>query len=331
MTVAVTGANGHVGVNLCKALQDAGYEVRALAHRNDYALRHIRVALFKGDLLDKDTLPGLVAGADVVIHLAARISIKGDPDGSVGRINREGTRNILEVSKNAGVKRFIHFSSIHAFVQEPLNEILDETRVLVDETGFAYDRSKADGERLALSVSDSNFEVVVLSPTAIIGPMDYEPSLTGKAMLQLYHHQVPALVPGGYNWIDVRDVVQATIAAIRKGRPGEKYLLGGTWRSIGEVSRLIEHYTGRKTTRLIMPFWIARVGLPFITLYSSITGAEPLYTGEMLEIIMKGNQHISNEKARKELDFNPRPLEETISDIFKWYGENGFLNKPSKQ
>lgn len=325
MNIAVTGANGHVGINLCFALQEKGHFVRALYHKNDFGLKHINIESFQGDLLNKDSMRSFLAGIDVVIHLAAKISIKGDPDGSVQKINVEGTRNILDLAIKNGIKKFIHFSSIHAFQQEPLGEVLDEMRPIVDSGAFAYDRSKAEGERIVLDAAKNGFNAVVLCPSAIIGPVDYEPSLTGKAMLELYNHQIPALVPGGYNWVDVRDVVAGCIAAIEKGRSGEKYLLSGKWHSLKDVTTLITKYTGMKTTSLIMPFWVAMLGLPFITVFSKITGGEPLYTKESLQIIKNGNRNISNAKARKELGFNPRNLEETIRDLFIWFKENGSL------
>lgn len=325
MNIAVTGANGHVGINLCSALQEKGHFVRALSHKNDFGLKHIKVESFKGDILNKDSIKAFLVGIDVVVHLAAKISIKGDTDGSVQKINVEGTRNILDIARQSRIKRFIHFSSIHAFQQEPLNEVLDEMRPIVNSGGFAYDRSKAEGERMVLAAAKNDFDVIVLCPTAIIGPVDYEPSLIGKAMLELYNNQIPALVPGGYNWVDVRDVVNGCIAAIEKGRSGEKYLLSGQWRSLKDVTAIITKYTGKKTTSVIMPFWVARLGLPFITAYSKITGAEPLYTSESLEIIKNGNRNISNAKARNELGFNPRKLEDTIKDLFTWFQENGSL------
>jgi dihydroflavonol-4-reductase len=325
MNIAVTGANGHVGVNLCKALQEKGHFVRALNHKNDFGLRHINVKSCKGDLLNKDSLRSFLMNIDVVVHLGAKISIKGDPDGIVQKINVEGTRNILEVAREFKIKRFIHFSSIHAFQQKPLDEELDEKRPTVDDRAFSYDRSKAEGERIVLTSAKDGFDALVLCPSAIIGPSDYEPSLTGKAMLELYNHQIPALVPGGYNWVDVRDVVNGCIAAIEKGRTGEKYLLSGKWRSLKEVTTLITSSTGMKTTSIIMPYWVAQIGLPFITVFSKITGGEPLYTEESLEIIKNGNRNITNEKARKELGFNPRDLEETIKDLFHWFRENDFL------
>jgi dihydroflavonol-4-reductase len=325
MNIAITGANGHVGTNLCSALQQKGHYVRAFCHENDFGLKHINVESFKGDLLNRDTIQSFLAEIDVVVHLAAKISIKGDPDGSVEKINVEGTRNILEVARNKGIKKFIHFSSIHAFQQYPLDEVLDEMRPTVDSIGFAYDRSKAEGERMVLDSAKNGFDAVVLCPTAIIGPTDYEPSLTGKAMLELYHHQIPALVPGGYNWVDVRDVVNGCISAIENGKSGEKYLLSGQWRSLKEVATLITKCTGVKTTSVMMPFWVAQFGLPFISAFSKITGGEPLYTKESLQIIKNGNRNISNAKARIELGFTSRDLEETIKDLFDWFRENGSI------
>jgi len=326
MNIAVTGANGHVGINLCHELLKQGHHVKALTHMHDSGLKHLNIEQIKGDILVKDSLQNLVRDAEFVIHLAAKISIKGDRDSSVKRINVDGTRNILQVSRENQIKRFIHFSSIHAFEQHPLDQTLDETRPLVSDKAFSYDMSKAEGERLVLEAAKDGFDSLVLCPTAIIGPADYEPSLTGKAIIELYHRQIPALVPGGYNWVDVRDIVQGCIASIDRGRKGEKYLLSGQWRSLKDIATLITNITGVKTTSRIMPFWVAHFGLPFITLYSMVSGVQPLYTGESLHIIKNGSRNISNEKSRVELGFNPRNLEETLSDLFKWFKENGIIN-----
>jgi len=325
MIISVTGANGHVGVNLCKALMDRGHEVRAFTHHHGEALKQIPVKIIQGDLLDPQTIVPLVTGADIVFHLAARISILGDPDGSVSKLNMVGTRNVLEMSRKAGVKRFIHFSSIHAFNQEPHNEVLDEKRELVGDKAFAYDKSKAAGERMVMKAASEGFDAFVMSPTAIIGPMDPEPGLLGQAFLQIYHHKIPALVPGGYDMVDVRDIVAAAITAIEKGKKGEKYLLSGKWHSIREISEIIESFTGKKTVKTEMPFWVARVGLPFILLFSKITGRTPLYTSESLTIIMGASRKISSLKAQQELGFSPRPVKNTVEDLFTWFRENGKL------
>ncbi|MCX6250714.1 MAG: NAD-dependent epimerase/dehydratase family protein [Bacteroidetes bacterium] len=326
MKIAVTGANGHVGVNLCDALINNGHFVRALSHKKDNGLKHIKAEIVTGDLLNKDSIRNFIDGSDIVFHLAAKISIRGDADGSVRKINVEGTKNILELSRESRVQRFIHFSSIHAFHHGPNDELLDENTPLVGEDAFSYDRSKADGEKIVNEAVKDGFNAVILSPTAIIGPMDYEPSLMGKALLQLYHNQIPSLVPGGYNWVDVRDVVNAAISAIDRGRTGEKYLLGGHYHNLREVASIIYKQTGKKIVQIVSPFWLAKVGLPFITAYSMLTKVDPLYTAESLKILEKSNKKISNLKARSELDFNPRPLEETIRDIFQWFKETGTIN-----
>ena len=325
MQIAVSGANGHVGVNLCKALLEHGHQVRALMHNHDQGLKLIPVTLIQGDLLDQESLKPFLAGIDVVFHLAAKISITGDPDGMVARINTEGTKNMLAAAVECKVKRFIHFSSIHAFQQHPHSQPLDETRPLVEHEGFAYDRSKAAGERAVMEAARNGLDAFVLSPTAIIGPADPEPSLIGSAVIDIYNHKIPSLVPGGYDWVDVRDIVAAAISAIDKGRTGEKYLLAGHWHSLQEFSALIQSHTGRKTVNTVLPMWIARIGLPFITLYSRLSGTKPLYTSESLTIISEGNRMISNEKARKELNFNPRPLTDTLKDFLTWLKDNGHI------
>jgi dihydroflavonol-4-reductase len=325
MNIAVTGASGHVGINLCHELLIQGHHVKALNHMHDSGLKNLDVELIKGDILIKDSLLNLVKDTEVVIHLAARISISGVHDPFVRKINVDGTKNILQASMESNVKRFIHFSSIHAFDQHPLDQVLDETRPLVSGKAFSYDLSKAEGERIVMAAARDGFDSLVLCPTAIIGPADHEPSLTGKAMIELYHRQIPALVPGGYNWVDVRDVVNGCITSIEKGKRGEKYLLSGKWRSLKDITSLITRVTGVKTTSLVMPFWVAHVGLPFITLYSKISGVQPLYTSESLHIIKNGSRKISNEKARNELDFSPRDLEDTLTDLFKWFKENRII------
>ena len=325
MKIAVTGANGHVGVNLCKALVEQGHEVKALTHHHDQGLKFIPVTIIKGDLLDKGSLVPLLTNVDVVFHLAAKISITGDRDGMVALINTQGTKNMLAAAIECKVKRFIHFSSIHAFQQKPQHEQLDETRPIVLNEGFAYDRSKAAGERAVMEAAKNGLDALVLSPTAIIGPADPEPSLAGNAVIDIYNHHIPSLVPGGYDWVDVRDVVTAAISAIDKGKTGEKYLLSGHWYSLQEFSQLIQLHTGRKTVNTVLPMWVARFGLPFISIYSKFSGTKPLYTSESLTIISEGNHIINNSKAKRELNFNPRPLTETIKDFLTWLKENGYI------
>ena len=133
------------------------------------------------------------------------------------------------------------------------------------------------------------------------------------------------MVPGGYNWVDVRDVVSATIQAIDSGRNGERYILSGVYCSLRELSAMISTLSGCKIP-FIVPVTLARLACPFFKVYSSIAKTEPLYTYQSLNILVNSPSNISNEKARRELGFKPRPLEQTLSDTFNWYKENNFIN-----
>ncbi|MBN1200200.1 MAG: NAD-dependent epimerase/dehydratase family protein [Bacteroidales bacterium] len=321
MTIAVTGANGHVGSNLCRALKAQGHHVRALTHHHTTAIRDLDLECIQGDLLDPSSLPALLQGVDGCFHLAASISIQGDQSGMVWKINAEGTRNMVNCALEMQTPRFIHFSSIHALQQHPIDQGIDETRPLVENKGLAYDKSKAEGERIVMHAVNQGLQAIILRPTAIIGPADPEPSLTGKAVLQLLNHQIPALIPGGYDWVDVRDVVDVAVKAISKGTIGESYLISGRWASLKELSGLISQISARKTPGVVMPMWLAHVGLPFISLYSRLAGVPPLYRKETLQIIAEGNRNISHEKAHRDFGYVPRPLEQTIGDLLDWFEE----------
>ena len=133
------------------------------------------------------------------------------------------------------------------------------------------------------------------------------------------------MVPGGYNWVDVRDVANAAINALEKGRSGERYILSGTWTSVKDLAMTIEKVTGKKITQFMLPSGVAKLGVPFIQAYALITGRDPLYTFDSLEILKIGNRHILNGKAVKELDFQPRIFEDTIRDSIEWYKANAYL------
>ena len=144
-------------------------------------------------------------------------------------------------------------------------------------------------------------------------------------MIRLYNRTLPALVPGGYNWVDVRDVVKGAVSAMEKGRQGERYILSGHYVSVKELAKLIEKVTDRKTTRLLIPTSMAKAGVPFIKAYATITHNEPLYTFSSLRTLREGNQKIIHEKASRELSYNPRDLELTIRDTLDWFKAHDYI------
>ncbi|MBN1598090.1 MAG: NAD-dependent epimerase/dehydratase family protein [Bacteroidales bacterium] len=326
MKVAITGASGHIGSCLIRELIKHNIKVKALAHRLTSNLENLGIEIVRGDLLDESTVVSLCKDVDVVFHLAAKIAIDKKEVNSVYQTNVEGTRNIVNSCLKNNVKRLIHFSSIHALDPHPLEEVLDENRPLIENTNLVYERSKAESERVVLAAINSGLDAVILNPTAVVGPFDYRSSYLGQALVKIYRNKLPMLVPGGYDWVDVRDIVQATIAAIDKGRKGERYLLSGQWVSLKELSGMIGNISSQKTPKLIAPMFLARIGVPFLRLYATIKKEHPLYTSESLEILENSNRYITNAKARKELGYNPRSIEETLRDTFNWYQKNGIIH-----
>jgi dihydroflavonol-4-reductase len=328
MKVLVTGAGGHIGGNLVRALLAGGRRVRALVRNDTRPLEGLDVERVPGDVLRPETLAPALEGVDVVYHLAGIITIEGDPDGRVWQTNVEGVKNVAAACLAAKVRRLVHFSSIHAFRQPPLLEPLDETRPLVEgEQEMAYDRTKAAGHREILAAVQRGLDAVIVHPTAVLGPIDFKPSAMGQVLLGLYHRRLPALVDGGFDWVDVRDVVAGALAAEEKGRTGQNYLLSGAWRSVKELADLVAEVTGMRSPRFTSPMWLARVGAPFLGGWARMTGHRPLYTADSLRAL-RSNRRISSDKARGELGYSSRPLRDTIADAFEWFRGAGMLAAP---
>ena len=325
MLIAVTGGSGHIGANLCRHLVSTGHSVRVLINRTKKSLEGIPLDKIPGNLMDKQSLESLVDGSDIVIHLAATISINGMADHDLLASNIEGTRNLLEVIKRIPIKRFIHFSSIHALVQEPFEEILDESRILALDDKILYNRTKAMSEKLVIEAFEKGLDGLIINPTSVIGPYDFGPSLMGRALIQICKNKLPGLVAGGYDWVDVRDIVSGTVSSIYKGRTGERYLLSGKWVALPDLVKIIASYYNIKNNWTILPYWLAELGIPFLKAYARMRRIKPLYTAESLNILKHSHRMISCDKARKELGYSPRPLEKTLKDTIEWFKNNDYL------
>lgn len=325
MKIAITGASGHVGNVLCRELRSQGKAVKALVHNNEDDLQKMGVEIIEGNILDPDAVKEFCKGADIVYHLAAKISIDKKDKDLVYKTNVEGTQNIIEACKLVPGVKLIHFSTVHTYGTKNESDMLDESNPIIDFSPIYYEDSKAEAERRVLQAAEEGLNAIVLNPTAIIGPYDFQPSLLGQALIKLYNNELPMLVEGGYDFVDVRDVVAAAIQAAEKGKKGEKYILGGKWYSLKELSGIIGHVSGRKTPSVVVPGFVARIGLPFIQAYAAIAGKHPLYTAESLEILKLSSKNISNKKARMELGMSPRSIEDSLKDIFDWFEKNGMV------
>jgi len=325
MLVAVTGAAGHLGANLVRRLLAEKHAVRAVVRRDERALAGLDIEKVRGDVFDVDSLAASFAGVEVVFHLAALISIVGDPRGMVRKTNVLGPHNVVQACERAGVRRLVHFSSIHAYAQAPLDRPLDETRPhAAGPRAYAYDLSKAAGEREVLAGVRAGLDAVIVNPTGVVGPCDFKPSRMGQVWLDLARRRLPGLVDGGFNWVDARDVADGALRAAEKGRTGEKYLLAGHWASVAELAALAAQNTGAAAPRLITPMWLARLAAPFAERVARWTGGEPLFTPESLGAL-RANRDIRCDKAARELGYAPRPLSDTVRDIYAWFREAGML------
>jgi dihydroflavonol-4-reductase len=283
-----------------------------------------------GDIRDVASLYRAFEGVDVVYHLAATISLSMADWARVAEINVTGTRNVIEACRRAGVRRLVHFSSIHALTQEPFSTPVDESRPLVTSRRCPpYDRSKAIADKEVQDAVKNGLDAVIVYPTAVFGPYDFEPSFFGEALLRMAQGRLPALVRGGFDWVDVRDVVAGAISAAAKAPAGSRYLLSGHWVSMCDIAAMVGEITGTATDKMVCPLWLARIGAPFIVAASNISHRRPLYTGVSLRAL-NSNRHISHERAAKELGYNPRPFRTTLEDTLKWFSENGMLELPGK-
>jgi dihydroflavonol-4-reductase len=325
--IAVTGASGFIGAVLVPLLQDAGHDLRLLTrdklppgNTQGYADSEGQsTEWIQGDLLDKATLQQLVAGADAVIHLAAMISMKDGPDEKLIQVNVTGTRILAEAAKAAGVKRFIHVSSAAAYEQAPYDQPLDENKKLVQSATYSYPYSKAVSQQVALEYNHTRMAVLVLAPTAVLGPYDHEPSLLGAGILKFYRGSIPAIFPGGVDLVDVRDVAGAIAGALFHGTPGSTYLLSGHFATLSQLNQLVGDVKGKTKKLPVLPLWPILAVLPVLHAWSKLTGASALYTRQSVDNLLYSNRKIDHAKARRELGYHPRPLTETIRDTIAWF------------
>jgi dihydroflavonol-4-reductase len=321
----VTGATGHVGANLVRSLVAQGRLVRALVHVDRRAVEGLDIEVVEGDVCDMHSICRAFYGAEVVYHLSVHISLLMSEWSECEKVNVIGTRNVVEACLRCGVKRLVHFSSIHAFVQEPKGAPVDETRSLVDSCRCPpYDRSKAAGEKEVRKGIEKGLNAIIINPTGIIGPYDYRPSHFGEVLLSLAHGKMPALVDSGFDWVDARDVVEGAIQAEKLAPTGTQYILSGHWASIQEVAAMVEETSGALAPRLVFPVWIASLGIPLAAVLAYLSGKRPLFTSVSL-MALCGNKNISHAKATQELGYSPRPLKETIADTIRWFEVNGQL------
>ena len=329
-TILVTGASGHIGNVLIRRLISQGKHIRALIlpGEDTSALQGLDIQKIKGDVLDKSSLSASFEGVKQVFHLAGIISIMPGKNPLVQRVNIEGTANVLNAAKQAGVKRLVYTSSIHALARIPHGKVIDESVAFDPENPYgAYDQSKAQATLLVQEAAQAGFDAVIACPTGVIGPYDFRNSMMGDVIRSAALRHVTPYVDGAYDFVDVRDVADGLISAAEKGETGASYILSGHRISVRYLLETVREITGLGFARFKIPFPLANFVSHFTPFYYRLSNAVPRFTPYSLEVL-QSNSFISHAKATRELGYLPRPIFESIEDTIHWFLEQ---NRPTRQ
>lgn len=325
--VVVTGATGHIGNVLVRELLAHGQYVRTLAppFENLRSLAGLDVEHLTGDLRDPDSLIRAFSGASVVCHLAGLISILPRRTDALYAVNVLGTRNVVQACLDCGVQRMVYVSSVHALMEPPHGTAITEAAGCDPaRTVGRYARSKAQATLEVLEGAERGLDAVIVFPSGVIGPYDFNRSEMGQLILDFAHGKLPAYLDGAYDFVDVRNVAGGVVRACQKGRPGEGYILSGEIVSVPRLMALLQELTGVRAPSLRLPRWVARAAARFSPLFYAVAGTRPRFTSYSVRVL-GSNCLISCDKARRELDYVPRPIRETLADTVQWFRTNGML------
>lgn len=325
--LVITGASGLLGGNLAAELRAQAHDVIAtrragtrIAHLDDLAL-----AWADADLGSVEALTRAFDGADAVFHCAAAVSVKREVTAEMTAANVTGTANVIEAAIAARVPRLVHTSSVVAVGLTtngiPCNETAAwnfDTEGLVD----AYAITKRRAEDVVHAARD-RIDAVIVNPTFMFGPRDARPS-SGKLIVDVVRRRVPGWTPGYNNFVDVRDVARGMIAAWRRGRRGERYILAGHDMTYGDVMREIARVAGVAPPRLRVPRPVAWAFGKWGDLVERL-GKEPVVNGTQIRYAYTDKFRFRSEKAAAELGYTVSPLEPAIRDAIAWFRANRML------
>ena len=324
----ITGGSGHVGANLVRELSSRGYQVRCIDFDNDHrAFEGFNVELVKGNITDISTLDNAFKEVEVVFHTAAVISLDRKDKDLIRSVNVGGTENVCEMSLRHGVKKLIHFSSVDAFVREPLEDPLYENRSLVtDPNAVPYDLSKADAQRIVLEYCDKGLNASIIHPSGIFGPNDFKPSLFGQEFINIANGKRPYSINVGYDYVDVRDLCKTSVDCIDKGEIKQNYIVGGNYMDFVYMSEVMSEILNKKLIRSTLPFGFIYMSLPGSYMSSLIKKTPRAITLDSIHTIKVQNKNIPSSLSKEQLDHNPRPVEETIQDTIEFFQKRGLIN-----
>jgi dihydroflavonol-4-reductase len=313
----VTGASGFLGWHVARVLLERGYPVRALV-RPGSRVDGLDVESVTGDLRDAASLQRAVSGCGLVFHVAADYRLWAKDPTELYRSNVDGTRNLLEAARQAGVERTVYTSTVGC-IGVPTGGIGDEAQpVKLAHMAGDYKRSKFLAEQVALEFARSGMPVVIVNPTAPLGDHDVKPTPTGKIVLDFLNGNMPAFIDTGLNVIDVRDTAEGHWQACERGRPGERYILGSENLTLAQILQKLAAITGKKAPVVRLPYAVAYGAGVCSTAWASVTGKPPRVPLEAVRMAKK-KMWVSHEKAKRELGFAPGPADQALRHAVEWF------------
>jgi len=326
MKVFVTGSTGLLGNNLVRLLLDRGFDVVGLVRSEEKAMRmfgETKAHFVKGDMRDVAGFAAAMDGCEAVFHTAAYFREyyqPGDHAQALEDINIKGTLTLMDEADRRGVRRFIHTSSSGTIGTKPDGSPGDEdTPPGLDQLSNLYFRSKVEGDaKIRARKGKNGMEVVEILPGWMWGPGDAAPTAAGRMAQDFIARKIPGIVEGGTCMVDARDVAAAMIAAVEKGRAGEKYIVAGTFHSLEDVLQGLEKASGVPAPKMRLPYPVVMTFAFIQELIGRLTGRDVLVTREGVRA-MHGKHRVTSAKAERELRATFRPLEETLRDVVRWY------------
>jgi dihydroflavonol-4-reductase len=323
----VTGASGFVGSAIANAARAAGYRVRVLVRASS---PRINIApgdeVVVGDICDRASLAAAMSGMRYLVHAAADYRLwSPDPD-EIIRTNVEGTRAVMEEALRARVERIVYTSSVATLELRDDHRPADETCPLPASRAIgAYKKSKVIAERLVEElVQRRQLSAVIVNPSTPIGPRDVKPTPTGRIIVEAACGRMPAFVDTGLNLVHVDDVAAGHLAALQRGRIGERYILGGENVRLGTMLADVAEIVGRRPPTLrfpIAPLYPIALGAEWL---ARLTGKPPFATRDGLRMA-RHHMFFNDAKARRELGYTSRPYREAIADAIAWFKQAGYL------
>ncbi|HUD67176.1 MAG TPA: hopanoid-associated sugar epimerase [Candidatus Sulfotelmatobacter sp.] len=328
MKAFVTGATGFLGSHVARVLADQGADLRLLvrATSNLRNLQGLKAETATGDLRDAGSLEKAMSGCDTVFHVAADYRLWARDPWEMYRSNVEGTRAILEAARKNGVSRVVHTSSVATmgFTENghPADE--DSPVSLADMIGH-YKRSKFMAEQIALEAGRSGLYVVTVNPTTPVGEQDVKPTPTGRIVLDFLKRKFPAYVETGLNLVDVRECARGHVAALEKGKAGERYILGGEDLTLKQILDKLAKITGLPSPTVKLPYVFAFVaGVVDEAITGRLLHREPRATVDTVRMGKK-KMFASSSKAQRELGWKIVPVEDALRRAVNWFRANGYV------